>query len=251
MSRKILIANWKSNPESLKKAQELFKSTALISKKYKKFDVVVCPPSPFLLLKNLLKIKSIKLGAQDVGENTEGAFTGKYTSGMLASLGADYVIIGHSENRALGEGNQSVSIKINLTLKSKLIPVLCIGEKVRDDNGDYLSFIKSEILESLADVSKTNIKNIIIAYEPIWAVGKGATRVATSEEFTEIKIFIRKVLSDAYGSSIAEAVHVIYGGSVNSQNALSFMKDGDAFGLLVGRDSLNAKKLEEILKVIN
>jgi triosephosphate isomerase len=124
-----------------------------------------------------------------------------------------------------------------------------VGENNRDTNGFYLSFIKKQIEEGLKGVAKPQVKNIIIAYEPIWAIGSNALRVATPSEFLEIRIFIKKVIADMYDVKTANEVKIIYGGSVNPLNAESFIKEGGALGLLVGRDSLNKKKFSEIINL--
>ena len=238
------------NPQNSKSAEKIFFD---ISKKInnKKNEVVICPPYPFLFIKNKLKDKKIKLGSQDVFFEKEGSFTGEVSSSMLSDFGVSYTILGHSERRALGEDNTLINKKIKALLKSKIKPILCVGETDRDHNGFYLSLIKSQIEEGLKDVTKNQIKNIIIAYEPIWAIGKDANREATPQEFIEIKIFIKKILSILYGPKIVDSVFVLYGGSVHPSNASSFVKEGDADGLLVGRDSLNPDKFLDIVSILN
>ncbi len=245
--KKIIIANWKMNPPSVKEAEIIFKDIALLSKSYKNSQIIICPPFPFLSIGK--KNKKIKLGAQNVSSQWEGSFTGEVSPSMLRNFQVEYVIIGHSERRALGETNQIVNKKILNSLKAKLQPILCIGESVRDPEGIYLSFIKHQIEECLSEIPKSQLKNIIIAYEPIWAVGKGAIREATVEEFIEMKIYIKKLVADLYDAKVANSLKIIYGGSVNSFNAESFIKVGNADGLLVGRDSLTPKKFSAIVKI--
>lgn len=238
------------NPANSKSAEKIFFD---ISKNInnKKNEVIICPPYPFLFIKNKIKDKKIKLGSQDVFFEKSGSFTGEVSPSMLLDFGVSYTIVGHSERRSLGENNLLINKKIISLLKSKIRPILCVGETDRDHNGFYLSFIKSQIEEGLKNVPKNQIKNIIIAYEPLWAIGKEAKREATPKEFIEIKIFIKKILSFIYGPKIVDEVSIIYGGSVNSSNASSFIKDGDADGLLVGRDSLLPLKFLDIVKTIN
>lgn len=248
---KIIIANWKMNPSSRKEAETILKTLFSNLKGLKMIDVIICPPFPFIFIKDKLKVKNnrIKFGAQDVFWEKEGSYTGEVSSSMLKDCGVNYVITGHSERRVLGDDNESVNKKIITTLKSQMTPIFCIGEKTRDNNGFYLSFIKKQIEEGLIGVTKSDIKNIIIAYEPIWAIGSSAVREATPTEFIEIRIFIRKVISDIYDIKTANDVKIIYGGSVSINNATSFVKDGGADGLLVGRDSLTPKKFSEIIKL--
>lgn len=238
------------NPQKEKDAVGLFLN---ISKKINKnkCDIVICPPFPFLFIKNKLKDKKIKLGSQNVFFEKEGSYTGEVSASMLSGFNVGYTIVGHSERRSLGENNEIINKKILALLKSKINPVLCVGELDRDHNGFYLSFIKNQIEEGFKDIPKNQLKNITIAYEPVWAIGKNANREATPKEFIEIKIFIKKILSDIYGAKIANDVRVVYGGSVNPLNALSFIKEGESDGLLVGRDSLNANKFLEIINICN
>jgi triosephosphate isomerase (TIM) len=238
------------NPPSEKEAEALFRGTFALAQKLKSAKIIICPPFPFLFASQKFKSKKMILGAQNVSIKTEGAYTGEVSPEMLADMGVAYVIVGHSEERSLGETNEIIKEKILNLLKSKISPILCVGERERDREGLYLSFIEEELKESLSGVPKAKMKNVIIAYEPIWAIGKDAVREATKEEFIEIKIFIKKVISDICGSEVAHNMPILYGGSVNPENAGLFMEKDCADGLLVGRDSLNLDKFSEILAKI-
>jgi len=248
---KIVIANWKMNPQSLKEAEVLFGTVTKEMNKIKNIKVIICPPFPFLFISKKFKNKKIILGAQNVSENKEGSYTGEVSPLMLSSIGVKNVIVGHSERRKQGENNKIVNEKVLNLLKFKLSPILCIGESDRDHDGSYLSFIEGQLKDCLNGVSYSQMKNIIIAYEPIWAVGKDAVREATKEEFLEMKIFKKKIISDMYDSKIAHNISILYGGSVSPQNAKSFVQEGEADGLLVGRDSLNPKKFIAIINAVN
>lgn len=250
MVKKLIIGNWKMNPQSLKEAEILFRDINKIAKDSKGASIVVCPPFPFLSIYNKQKYKKIVLGSQDVSIEEVGSHTGEVSAKMLASSGVSYVIVGHSERRSIGETNNIINKKLTNILKAKMSPILCVGEITRDNNGEYLKFIKDQIQESLVNISKAQLGNIIIAYEPIWAIGANAEREATAEEFIEIKIFIRKVISDIYGAKTAHNTKVLYGGSVNPKNSKEFLHHGGADGLLVGRDSLVVRKLNLIIKSI-
>ena len=247
MIKKLIVANWKMNPRSQKEADTIFSSVYNFAKISKNADVVVCPPFPFLSIGKKIKSQKVSLGAQNVSYAIEGAYTGEVSPLMLVSFGVKYVIVGHSEVRSQGETNEIINKKLLNIFKNKLTPILCIGESVRDSHGEYLSFIKNQILLCLANVSKTQMINLVVAYEPVWAIGESATREATPEEFVEISIFIRKIISDLYGAKIAHSIKILYGGSVHSENAKLFLLDGHADGLLVGRDSLNPKKFGAII----
>jgi triosephosphate isomerase len=251
MSKKLIIGNWKTNPASIKEAEALFKGVALMAKDVKNVDIVVCPPFPFLSVAKTIKTNKIKLGAQDVAQEAVGAFTGDVSAKMLSSVGVRYVIIGHSERRLKGDTNETVNKKIIQALKAKLFPILCIGESKRDTHGEYLTFIKEQLRECLCLIPKAQMKNIVIAYEPIWAISSNEGRKAVPEEFTEVRIFIRKILSDLYGPSTAHAMQILYGGSVGPADAAGFLVDGQADGLLVGRNSLQAKKFGAVIAACN
>ena len=247
--KKLIVGNWKMNPPTFKEAEILFRNiTATINKK--NADIVICPPFSFLTIGHKQKSKKVLLGSQDVSSIDGGSHTGEVSAKMLASLGVSYVIVGHSERRSQGETNDLINNKITQVLKNKMSPILCLGEKVRDHSGDYLKFIKTQLDESLTNISKSQFANIVISYEPIWAIGSASDREATVEEFIEVKIFIKKVLSDLYDSKTAHNARILYGGSVNSKNAKGFLYQGGADGLLVGRDSLTPKKFDLILKSI-
>lgn len=245
-TKPLIIANLKMNPRTQKEAEMLYKGIGSFAKNFKKSEIVVCAPYPYL--SSLSKIKnSLKLGVQDVHEEKEGAYTGGVSASMAKSVGAKYAIVGHSERRRAGDADEVISKKLLQTIKSGLIPVLCIGESVRDEKGDYHLVVKQQLIGSLAGFPKAQLKTLVIAYEPVWAIGKSAVREATPEESREMAIFIKKVLSDTYGANTAEKVRIIYGGSVNTENAESFLQHGGVEGVLVGRESLNAKKFGKII----
>lgn len=245
--KKIIIGNWKMNPTTTKEAEALFDLYAKEVSSLKKFDLVACPPFVFIhLFKKYIKSK-IKLGAQDAHYEQQGSFTGEISLKMLSDFSVRYVILGHGEKRSSGQSDELINIKILNALKSKITPVFCLGEKDRDHDGSYLSFIENQLRVGLLNVKKSQLKNIIVAYEPLWAIGKNAKREATPEEFVEIKIFIKKIISDIFGRSASKDILVVYGGSVNSQNAKLFL-DAGADGLLIGRDSVNLEKFDTLIK---
>ena len=214
----------------------------------KKTEIVICPP--FIYLEKLKKLsRKISLGAQNAFWAESGAFTGEISPDMLYDLGVRYVILGHSERRALGETNTLVNKKIKASLNASLIPILCVGESVRDENHGYFNLVKVQLEECLAGISKNLSSKIIIAYEPIWAISSTVNRHdATSIDSREMTIFIRKILSDKFGPD-AGRMRIIYGGSVNEKDAPEFLKNGGVDGLLAGRASLDAKKFVEIIKI--
>ncbi len=255
----IIIGNWKMNPLTQKEAEKLFSSIAKGIFAVKKTEIVICPPLLYLLTfvkalagKGQIK-KQIFLGAQNAFYGEVGAYTGEVSAEMLYGAGVRYVILGHSERRnpsaGGGETNEVINKKIKASLTAGLHPILCVGESIRDENHGYFNLVKNQLEECLAGISRNSISKIIIAYEPIWAISSTKDRKdATANDSLEMAIFIRKILSDKFGSD-AGKVRIIYGGSVSEKNALDFLKNGGADGLLAGRVSLEAKKFIEIAKI--
>lgn len=247
-------------PITADEAVKNFSAVASFLKKTRNIKVVVCPPFVFLgRLSRKLNPKPYtlhpKLGAQDVfWENPPfgGSYTGEISVAMLKDLGVEYVIVGHSEERRdLHITDEMVNKKIKAVLKSGLKAILCVGEKKRDEDGDYLKFVKQEILLGLEGVSKKDLANLIIAYEPIWAISSFKNAEPdTPEKFLEMNIYIKKIIFSKYGRKAAEAVPVIYGGSVGAENVRGFLNEGRAHGVLVGRASFKPKTFIDLLKSI-
>ena len=249
--KKIIVGNWKMNPRSSKEAEKLLKNVTKSVSRVKNTDVVVCPP--FLYLEKLKSIsrrsRKVVLGAQDLFWEDVGAFTGEIGGEMLYDLGVRYVIVGHSERRALGEDANDINKKVKSALHAGLCPILCVGENIRDENHNYFNLVKEQVKSCLDGVSKNSVSKIIVAYEPIWAISSTQNRKdATPADCREMAIFIRKVLTDKFGME-ASKIRVIYGGSANEKDAREFLKDGGVDGLLPGRASLDAKKFAEIVKI--
>lgn len=237
------------NPQSSKDAVLLFKKIGESVKNIKNTDVVIC--APFLFLSDLKKLKNkkIALGAQDVYFEQKGAFTGEISSSMLKDLNVSYVIVGHSERRDMGETNEIINKKLTSALKSKITPILCVGESVRSHEGFYLAKVREQISSCLSGVSKGQIKQVVIAYEPIWALSSTEGRHdATPHDFEEMKIYIRKILTDMFGQKLASEIRILYGGSANKDNAESFLIIG-ADGLLPGKASLDFKNFSKIVEI--
>ena len=248
MTKKFVFANWKMNPASSKDAEKLFKNVAEKLPTLKKTEVIICPP--FLYLEKLREInKKINLGAQDSFWGSKGAFTGQISGEMLFNIGVKYVILGHSERRELGENNILINKKIKGALAVGLVPVLCVGDKERDESHEYFNFVKVQVEECLNGIQKNLLGKVIIAYEPIWALSTTLIRKdATPDDSREMNVFIRKILTDKFGIK-TEMPKIIYGGSVNEKNILEFMKSGGIDGVLVGGASLDPKKFLEIINI--
>lgn len=259
---KLVVANWKMNPSTLKETKKTFsdfkKEFNKLGKKkpgIKNVTTVFCPPVQYIAdLKKNYTGQKIFFGAQDVFYEHEGEFTGQISPEMIKDQGGRFVIVGHSEKRELGETNQIVSKKVLTSLKSGFHTILCVGEKERDHEGNYLKNLSKEIKESLENVPANLLKNLIVAYEPVWAIGEG-NRSMDPEEMHFMSLFIKKQIIKIYGRNSANKISVLYGGSVNSDNVADFIKSEGVDGVLVGRASLNpfefAKIISETSKAIN
>ena len=246
-----LIGNWKMAPEKPQQAIDLAKKTLAIAKTYKK-SVTTIACVPFVHIATIAKqVKSLTIGAQSVASSIEVAQTGLVSAAMLKGHGAGYCIVGHSEARARGEGDQEVAQQTMRLLEKGIAPIICIGERERDQQGWYLSVVKEQLESVLATIPDSAIKKIMIAYEPVWAIGKNAIREATPAECLEMVIFIRKILADHVGEKAAAKVPILYGGSVDERNAQQFISEGGAQGLLVGRVSLEPKRFGAIAASIS
>ena len=206
-----VIGNWKMAPEKHQEALTLFKKTLLLSKAYKKITFISCVPFIHLPFLARYKQKSILLGAQDTAASAEVAQTGLIGTSMLASYGAKYCIVGHSEARQRGDADEHIAEKVQSLFQKKITPIVCVGEKERDAHGWYLSAVKDQVEKIVSTLSPQQVQRLIIAYEPVWAIGKNAVRVATPLECREMIIFIRRIIADAVGEKEAQKVHIVYG----------------------------------------
>ena len=255
--KKIIVGNWKMNPETLEEAQDIAKEIKKIASKLKKIETVICPPSIYISnlkskISNLpVDEAGLKLGAQDVSaEFDTGSYTGEISAGMLKNIGVKYVIIGHSERRAMGETDEIINKKIKTALKAGLKVIFCAGEKERDDEEHFLDFIKKEIEGGLHGVEKKFFRNIIIVYEPVWAISSGKKfRPDNPDSVFKITIFIKKTLMPLVENGALRSIPILYGGSVTALTAREFLEKGGIQGLLVGGKSLIPKEFSQILEI--
>lgn len=245
-SGKLIVGNWKMDPQGKSDAQELIATLGSEINKSKKAQAVICPP--FIHLPYAIAMKSgFDIGAQNVSVETKGSFTGEISVGMLISYGVKYVIVGHSERRIMGESSEMINKKVSLLIKAGLTPIVCIGERLRDQDGAYLAEIKSQIESALKSIKKTEIQKVIIAYEPVWAIGSDTAM--TPRDIHEMTIYIKKILVDLFKIKGKVNVPILYGGAVDPTNAKGILTDGEADGLLIGRASLDAKSFLEIINI--
>lgn len=249
---KLIVGNWKMYPKTFAEAKGIFASLKAAARKTKHVKTVICPPHLFVypLIAALGKPPlNISVGAQNSFWEDEGARTGETSPYTLSSLGATHVILGHSERRALGETDAMVAQKSIQVVRNKLTAIVCVGEHVRDDAGLYFTEVREQLRHSLLGFPQTESKRLVIAYEPIWAIGAKAVRPATPADFHEMSILIRRHLVEQFGKTTGFKVPILYGGSVDEKNALGFLRDVGADGLLVGRVSLDAEKFGMIMNL--
>jgi triosephosphate isomerase len=247
MRLKIVAANWKmnkTNPEAVHLAAELAREIGHSDKPL----TVLCPPFTALsAVANILKGTKIALGAQNMFGRPAGAFTGEIAPSMLLTIGVTYVILGHSERREyFFETDEIVNEKVKLAQKSGLIPIVCVGEKLDDrESGKTMEVVSRQIRGSLKDLSADDMKKLVIAYEPVWAIGTG--RTATPEVAQETHALLRQEVVDAFGASSRD-VPILYGGSVKGDNAAPLLSQPDIDGALVGGASLDAADFARIVR---
>ena len=250
MRKQIAAANWKMNL-TYQKAEELLKAFLSIPHNLSEDQIAVfAVPAPYLdMAEDKIKgEKQMYIAAQNVYSKKSGAYTGEVSVEMLDSLGVEYAIVGHSERRQyFNEDNALLAEKVKICLEHNIIPIFCCGEAlpVREQNGQN-DFVTGQLQDSLFDLSEEQIKKVVIAYEPIWAIGTGKT--ASSLQAQEMHAHIRGQLSAKYGGQVAESIPILYGGSVKGANAKEIFSQPDVDGGLVGGASLNAEEFMQIVQ---
>lgn len=254
MRTKIIAGNWKMNPD-YHQAKVLFadicKQLSNLNLPNKHKQVVVFPPylyiENFLMMLKNQAIKDIHIGAQNCHQEYKGAFTGEVSAQMLAAVGCKYVLIGHSERRIyFNEDNNLLSKKIKIALENKLTPIYCCGETLTDrENNHHFQVVEKQISEGLFDLNYEKFEHIVIAYEPVWAIGTGKT--ASPEQAEEMHAYIREVIAKQYGNKVAICTSILYGGSCNPTNAEKLFSQKNIDGGLVGGASLNAEDFYKII----
>lgn len=251
MRQKIVAGNWKMN-KTLEEANILASEIqGMVADEVKgSVKVIFCTPFPYLIpVKSLLGNNSrIAVGAQNCSEHESGAYTGETSVLMLKSMNIPYVILGHSERRQyFGEDGKLLAKKVDVTLKHGLTPIFCCGEplEVRERN-EHEKLVKQQVEESLFHLDAASLQKIVIAYEPVWAIGTGKT--ATAQQAQDMHAVIRKHLASKYGQPVADTISILYGGSVSAANAKELFSCADVDGGLVGGASLKSREFTEIIK---
>ena len=253
MQKKLVVGNLKMNPVSVVEFERYLDmlEKELKGKEFEKTEIVVCPPVVYLQKLLDRKLKNIKAGAQNVFWEYQGAFTGEYSAGMVKSVGANFVIVGHSERRKyFGENEETINLKLKAILKNGLNAVLCVGESTEErKSGQTSNVLKKQLKGCLAEITPGKLDYIAIAYEPIWAVG--TDEIPTSDEILEAKIIIKKNIAELFSPKSAEKIRLLYGGSVKSSCASEVCLDPAMDGVLIGRESLMPYEFVKIAKMID
>jgi triosephosphate isomerase len=246
--KSIVVANWKMNPATARDAKKLFEATRKAAEKAPHASVVVAPPALYLReLRAGYKGKRVAFAAQHAHAEQAGAFTGELSLAQYKDAGAQYVVVGHAERRAMGETDEETGKKVAAALSLKLTPILCVGETQRTGGAEYFDAVRRQLRAGLAAVAPAQATKVIIAYEPVWAIGKESAM--SPRDMHEMAIFIRKTLVDMCGEG-AMQVRILYGGSVDEATAPAMLSHGDVHGLLVGRVSENATRIAALLEAI-
>ncbi len=249
--RKTVIAgNWKMN-KTPSETKEFMTQLRAIMPKGRWCDVALCVPAVCIpAAVRAMRESRVGIGAENCNANPSGAYTGEISTGMLVDAGCKYVIIGHSERRAMGETDADVNAKVLAALEAGLTPIMCCGETLEQrEAGITNEWIAMQIMLGLAGVSEDKIRKVVIAYEPIWAIGTG--RTATPEQAEEVCEGIRTVVRKLYSSKNARAISILYGGSMNEKNAYELLAQPDIDGGLIGGASLVPEKFVQIIEAAN
>lgn len=254
MRKKIVAGNWKMNMDYTLGMSLFSEVVNMVHDEVRgEQEVIVCPP--FIHLHSLVQLKksnvNVSIGAQNCHHKDSGAYTGEIAASMIKSVGAEYVILGHSERRQyFDETDEVLSEKVKAALKYGLQPIFCIGESLEERNSEkHFEVIKLQLEKGLFDLSETDFQRIVIAYEPVWAIGTGLT--ATPQQAQEVHAFIRNEIAERYSAALAEEISILYGGSCNPKNAAELFSQADIDGGLIGGASLKSRDFTDIVKTFN
>ncbi len=249
MRKKIVAGNWKMN-KSFQDAEDLVSTIAdELDGVDTACEVVLCPPFPYLeMASDYADESGLQIAAQNVSEFEDGAYTGEVSASMLASIEIGYCIVGHSERRKyFGETNAQLATKVEKLLDHAIRPIFCIGELLEERNANiHFEVVKRQLDEGLFQLNKDEFKEVVIAYEPVWAIGTGVT--ATSAQAQEMHAFVRRQITAKYGQPVADQTTILYGGSCNAKNAAELFANPDVDGGLIGGASLVAEDFIKIVK---
>ena len=243
----LIVANWKASVEDLARARKL----VAVSKRLLRTTestLVLAPPAPLLGALAARKKSALAFAAQDISSSTGGAITGEATAAAYAAAGATYAILGHSERRARGDTDALIAEKLVRALAQGLTPILCVGEAERDGEGRYLALVREELTAALSPLSPKERTQVIIPYEPLWAIGKTADAAIGADDLAEMVLYIRKVLAELLPGKSASRACVLYGGSVEPDNIRALAANSSVDGFLIGHASVDPHLFSLVIK---
>jgi triosephosphate isomerase len=248
----LIVGNWKNQIQSPTIAKKLFTSIQKTAHGLKNVETVICPPMIYVgHLGEMVSSRSCVVGSQGIPTPSSITRTGSITPEMIFNSKARYTIIGHSEERAHGTTDTEIAESLSFILQYPIVPILCVGEHKRDTAHKYYAYVANQITTALGKLGNDEIARMVIAYEPIWAISTAAKRPCNPDECAMMVRYIRKTILDiTHDASIAQNIRVLYGGSVNNDNAYDYITAGQASGLLIGRASMDAKVFGEILRKV-
>ncbi len=246
----LIVANWKAYVEAPEKARALFARAKTLARA-SRAKIVLAPPAPFLGMLAQKNKSAVQFAAQDISSVPSGAHTGEITGAAASAAGASFVIVGHSERRAAGETLESIAQKLGRAEAQGLTPILCVGERERDPEGKYLAFIREEITSALTPLSTKERTRLVLAYEPIWAIGKSAEHAISPLDLSEMVLYIRKVLAELLPGKSGARIPILYGGSVEPANAHALAAASGIDGFLVGHASVDPAIFSTLVKSVS
>lgn len=249
MRRKVIAGNWKMNNDISETQNLVSKLVSESQNENYNCDIIICPPFTSLQeASNLIEGSKIKLGAQNMFYEDSGAFTGEISAGMLKSVGCEYIILGHSERRHIfGETDEMINKKIKKAIEQNLKPIFCIGELLEErESGTTKDVVRNQVTKGLDGISENQLENLIIAYEPVWAIGTGIT--ATPGQAEEVHLFVRDLIKELYSDDAGNSIRIQYGGSVKPENAKELLSQPNIDGALVGGACLKSDSFLKIAK---
>lgn len=248
MRKKFVAGNWKMYKDKSETLELISELKSKLNTYIPDVEIAICPPFTSLeLASELIKNSPIRLGAQNMHSEIEGAYTGEISAKMLKSFGVEYVILGHSERRTyFKETDEFINQKIRRAIEFDLRPIFCLGETLEErENGKTFEVVDNQLIKGLFSISRIDLEKIVIAYEPVWAIGTG--RTATPEQAQEVHAFLRKKISEIYDTEVASRIKILYGGSVKPENARDLFMQPDIDGGLIGGACLKADSFYQII----
>lgn len=246
-----IAANWKAYVEDVPRARELFSLAKRLAKKYRKHDIVIAPAFGHLGMFAPKNKSRVKFAAQDVSATSGGARTGEVSAQILSGIGVEYAIVGHSERRAMGETDAVIAEKARHALAHGVAPILCVGERERDAGAEYLSVIRAQLTSVFGALTPQERLMTIVAYEPVWAIGKSAADALPARDIAEMALYIRKILGDFMPGKAPARTNILYGGSVEPGNARELAAGSGIDGFLIGHASVERDTFSAIVKAVS